>query len=98
MEAMATGKPVVATAIPGHRGILSNGVEGLLVSPSPRRRWRWGSSGCSRTGRWRARWARQAARRRMNYSWTEVGKRVVAQYEHAGRIQQRVASLSVALR
>jgi phosphatidylinositol alpha-mannosyltransferase len=33
LEAMATGKPVVATSIPGYAGVVDHGEDGLLVPP-----------------------------------------------------------------
>jgi glycosyltransferase involved in cell wall biosynthesis len=33
LEAMASGRPVVATSIPGNAAVIENGVSGLLVSP-----------------------------------------------------------------
>jgi len=98
MEAMASGKAVVTTAIPGHQGILTNGVEGLMVEPE--------SSSALAIALVRLLADRSLARAMgdagrataMNYSWTEVGKRVVAQYEQAGRLQRRVAALGVAAR
>jgi phosphatidylinositol alpha-mannosyltransferase len=33
LEAMATGKPIVASDIPGYAGLVTHGIEGLLVKP-----------------------------------------------------------------
>lgn len=98
MEAMASGKPVVTTAIPGHLGILTNGIEGLMVEPESAQALAMAlvrllsdrslSRAMGAAGRATA----------MQYSWDEVGKRVVEQYYQAEKLQRRVASLSVALR
>jgi len=37
LEAMASGVPVVASAIPGYRAVLSNGLHGLLTEPGSAR-------------------------------------------------------------
>ena len=98
MEAMASGCPVVTTAIPGHQGILTNGVEGLMVEPESAQALALAIVRLL-ADRELAQTMGEAGRQTsLHYSWTEVGKRVVEQYELAARMQQRVASLSVALR
>jgi phosphatidylinositol alpha-mannosyltransferase len=98
MEAMASGKPVVTTAIPGHQGILTNGIEGLMVEPESAQALAIALVRLLADRPLRAMMGEAGRATAMRYSWTEVGKRVVEQYELAGRFQQRVAALSVALR
>jgi phosphatidylinositol alpha-mannosyltransferase len=98
MEAMASGKPVVATAIPGHQGILTHGVEGVMVPPESAQSL---AVGLVRLLADRERAAvmgtagRQTA---LGYSWTEIARRVLDQYDLAARLQRRVAAISVAAR
>ncbi|MCA1669686.1 MAG: glycosyltransferase family 4 protein [Thermomicrobia bacterium] len=98
MEAMASGTPVVTTTIPGHLGILTNGVEGLMVEPASAQALALAMTRLL-ADRSLARAMGEAGRATaMQYSWVEVGKRVVEQYEQAAKVRQRLASLSAAPR
>lgn len=98
MEAMASGTPVVTTAIPGHQGILTNGVEGLMVEPASAQALAMALIRLL-ADRSLARAMGDAGRATaMQYSWAEVGKRVVEQYEQAAKLQRRLASPRAALR
>jgi phosphatidyl-myo-inositol alpha-mannosyltransferase len=98
MEAMASGTPVVTTAIPGHQGILTNGVEGLMVEPASAQALAMALIRLL-SDRSLARAMGDAGRATaMQYSWAEVGKRVVEQYEQAAKVRQRLSTLIAAPR
>ncbi len=90
MEAMATGTPVVATWIPGHRGILKSGHEGLLVQPESAQALALALVRMLADSELREQSSVAGHDTASHYSWHEVSKRVVAQYELAERLQRRV--------
>ncbi len=98
MEAMASGKPVVATAIPGHQGILTHGVEGVMVLPESAQSLAVGLVRLLADRDLAAAMGEAGRQTALGYSWAEVGKRVLDQYDLAARMQRRVAAISVAAR
>jgi len=84
IEAMACGKPVIASRLPGARTIVDDGVDGLLVDPGnvgdlaekiqmlmddPRRRWEMGKKG--------------RAKVEARYTWSSIVPKLVRLYEDA---------------
>jgi phosphatidylinositol alpha-mannosyltransferase len=98
MEAMASGKPVVATAIPGHQGILTHGVEGVTVMPESAQSLAIGLVRLLADHDLAATMGAAGRQTALGYSWAEVAKRVLDQYDLAARMQRRVATIGVAVR
>ncbi len=90
MEAMASGTPVVATAIAGHMGILTHGREGLLVPPQSPQSLAVTLVRVLADGQLRAAMGDGGQETAARYSWAEVSRRVVAQYERAAQLYRRV--------
>ncbi|BDG07220.1 glycosyltransferase family 4 protein [Anaeromyxobacter paludicola] len=84
LEAMAAGKPVIASDVDGHREVLRQGREGELVDPDDERAW---ARAILRATREPARGAalgergRQTAQR---YAWPVVAREVLALYRSIG--------------
>ena len=78
---MAAGRPVVATNIDGFAGVITHGVEGLLVRPKTAMRWPRRCSSWSKTPTCAARWASKASERAQHFSWDRVSQRVLSYYE-----------------
>jgi phosphatidylinositol alpha-mannosyltransferase len=83
LEAMASGKPVVATAIPGYASVMANGREGLLVEPKDHQAL---ALALVRTLADRELRARLGAAGRLSaarYAWPRIAARVLEVYERA---------------
>jgi phosphatidylinositol alpha-mannosyltransferase len=81
LEAMAAGRPVVASNIEGFAGVITHGVEGLLVRPKD-------SDGLAEAllelvedADMRHEIGARAAERAQHYSWDRVSQRVLSYYE-----------------
>ncbi len=95
LEALASGRPVVASDIPGFRTVIRNHVDGMLVPPRKHEELAWAI--CNLLGDEEARdnLARAGRQRVEEYSWEAIGSRIEAYYlellgERAAALQQRL--------
>jgi len=80
LEALAAGLPVVASNIPGFAGVISDGVDGILVPPKDHRALAAALNELLNAPE-RRRELREAARRRARaFSWEQVAARVLDYY------------------
>ncbi len=92
LEAMALGKPIVASDIPGYAGLVTHGVEGLLVKPRDKKalasaflsllRDKSMSEGMGEKGKLKAK----------DYSWEAVSRKVMSLYEKL--VKERTGAVS----
>ncbi|MGE5618033.1 MAG: glycosyltransferase family 4 protein [Sphingomonadaceae bacterium] len=83
LEAMASGKPLVASDIPGYRFVVNHGVEGLLVPPKDEQALALSLVRLLSDGELRARMGQAGLKRAEEFSWDKVAGRVLAFYEKA---------------
>jgi glycosyltransferase involved in cell wall biosynthesis len=82
LEAMASGKPVIASNLPGVRSVVADGIDGLLVRPSDSVALAEALDRMARmSGEARAAMGR-AGRRKVeaSYEWNQIGDRLEAIY------------------
>jgi phosphatidylinositol alpha-mannosyltransferase len=101
LEAMAAGRPVVASNIAGFRTVIRHGQDGVLVPPSNHEELAWALCYLLGNEAERQRLAHAARARADEYSWERVGARIEAYYEelraqHLGRGRRHVRPAAAA--
>ena len=81
LEAMAAGRPIVASNIAGYRTVLQDGVQGLLVEPENEEALAVALIRLLRDPEMRARMGEQGRRTAHLYSWEKVARQVLECYE-----------------
>ena len=81
LEAMAAGLPIVASNIDGFAGVMTNGVEGLLVRPEDPQALADAIIEVLRDPDRRARMIERGRERAQYYSWDRVSSQVLSYYE-----------------
>ncbi len=90
LEAMAAGRPVVASNIPGYRGVLADGREGLLVGPGDAEALASALICLLRDGDLRARMGAQGQETACGFAWDKVAGRVLELYNEL--LERRTAN------
>jgi phosphatidylinositol alpha-mannosyltransferase len=85
LEAMASGRPVVAGDIPGYRSVMTNGKEGLLVQPKNAQSLALGIVRLLADQPLRDRLAAAGLLTAKVYDWPQIALRVLSVYERAMR-------------
>jgi glycosyltransferase involved in cell wall biosynthesis len=80
LEAMAAGRPIVSTGIPGYREVVTDGKEGLLVPPKDAQSLAGALVRLLADGELRGRMGAEGRRTAATYAWENVAKQVVDYY------------------
>jgi len=80
LEAMALGKPIVATNIEGYSNVLTDGAEGLLVPPEDEERLAQALITLLSDGSLRRQMGDKGRLKAQEYSWEKVAQRVLNHY------------------
>lgn len=85
LEAMASGRPVVAGDIPGYRSVMTSGKEGLLVPPKDQHALALAIVRVLADAQLRARMTIAGQTTASRYDWPEIAARVLSVYDRASR-------------
>lgn len=89
LEAMASGKPVVATNIQGYNGVMRNGVEGLMIEPKNPAALALALTQCLANADLRQRLGQAGRVRAAEFTWPVIASQVLATYERALAVRGR---------
>ncbi|MFC1904602.1 glycosyltransferase family 4 protein [Chloroflexota bacterium] len=80
LEAMAMGKPIVASNIEGYAGVMTNGAEGLLVPPRDKEMLAQALISLARDKELREQMGARGIVKAQEYNWERVARRVLDYY------------------
>jgi phosphatidylinositol alpha-mannosyltransferase len=101
LEAMAAGRAVVASDIPGYRSVIRDGRDGVLIRPSDSEHLAWAVGQILGNEEQRLRLGHTGRQRAEEFSWAHVGRQVEEYYtellaQQAARISRQRLSLPAA--
>jgi len=80
LEAMATGKPVIASDISGYRSVITDGLDGILVPPKQEVPLAQAISSLMQNKPRRLQIGEKGRRKSLDYGWDKVSRRVMDYY------------------
>ncbi|HZS01774.1 MAG TPA: glycosyltransferase family 4 protein [Chloroflexota bacterium] len=92
LEAMAAGKPIVASAIPGYQEVVRHGQEGLLVEPRDEVALALSLVHLLADSALRARLAAAGRQRVVQFAWDRIASGVLAYYEEVRAEQAQLST------
>jgi phosphatidylinositol alpha-mannosyltransferase len=96
LEAMATDKPIVASDIPGYAGLISQGVEGLLVKPSDEKALAGAIVTLLKDKPLREKMGESGKKKAKDYSWDVVAQRVMDYYQYLLQKRNKLVDKEIA--
>ena len=91
LEAMASGRPVVASAIPGYRSVVADGIDGMLVPPKDSAALATALCKLLADADMRTSLGHAGRLKARRYDWSVIADRVLAYYQQVAHNQERPA-------